>query len=146
MTPPWWLEVKPDYRHEVIAFMDECGSLCPPLQGLNMSVKDEILPPLTDGTTAVGRCRIYIQGLQLVREVRIDLFYTGSELQRKATLWHELMHCVAGSDHVAVGDMDLMDPYDQPHYFYVVHWDTLVNNSFCRIARERGVEREGCVP
>lgn len=123
----------------MLAFMEECGPLCPPLQGLNLSVRDELLDP-----PVVGRCRIYIQGFQLVREVRIELFYAGSELQRKATLWHELMHCVAGSDHVAEGELDLMDPYDKPHYFYVTHWDTLVKNSFCRIARERGIERKGC--
>lgn len=134
----------PKYRQEVVAFMEECGPLCPPLQGLNLSVKDETLPLTDEGTTIVGRCRIYIQGLRLMREVRIELFYTGSELQRKATLWHELLHCVADSGHVGEGQLDLMDPYDKPHYFYVTHWDTLVKNSFCRIARERGLERKGC--
>ena len=144
VTPPWWAEVKPSYRQEVLAFMDECGPLCPPLQGLNLSVTDALLPPLPDGGLIVGRCRVYIQGLRLIREVRVDLFYAGSDLQRKATLWHELLHCVAGSDHTPEGEMDLMDPYDKTHYFYVEHWDTLVKNSFCRIARERGMQRKGC--
>lgn len=99
---------------------------------------------MPDGSTAVGRCRIYFQGLKLVREIRVELLYIGSDLQHKATIWHELLHCAADSDHVAEGTLDLMDPYDQPHAFYVQHWDRLVHNSFCRIARERGIERKGC--
>lgn len=141
---PWWANTAPHYRDEVEEFVKECGSLCPPLTEINLVVKDDLLPFEFVLKDAIAMCRIYILNLRLVREVTIDLRYKGLPMQQKATMWHELAHCILFEDHVQRFDFDLMDPHDRSNDFYVKHWDALVKATFCRIAADRRIERKDC--
>jgi hypothetical protein len=143
---PWWNNTPAHYRDEVLAFAETCGPLCPDLNSVNLVVKDDLLSPDLIEQDAIAMCRMYIENLRLVREIVMDLRYKGSPLQQRATLWHELIHCVLHEDHVQRWEFDLMDPNDRSHNFYLENWDDLVTATFCRIARSRRIEREGCSP
>ena len=136
----------PHHREEVQRFLTTCGTLCPPLSSVHLVVQDVPLFPPPEVGPIVGSCRMAIEGLRLVRYVSLNSLSYGTPAQRRATLWHELLHCLADEGHTKIGEFDLMDPYDQPTQFYEQNWDALVTATFCRVALQRGIERKGCTP
>lgn len=142
----WLTNTPAHYKEEVLEFVKECGTLCPRLSQINLRIRDDIVTPPPEVPEAIAMCTVYIANLRLVREVTMDIRYKGSPLQQRATLWHELIHCILLEDHVERWDFDLMDTHDRSHEFYEENWDALVHATFCRIAKKRQVKRKGCTP
>ncbi len=96
-----------------------------------------------------GRCIVSISAKgRVLREIELSAALTNPVL-RKATIYHELSHCLFMADHTPNIVGGLLSPYmiSSPTY-YSQNWDRLVKKMFDEIKRQRPeyIIKEGEVP